>query len=144
MYSNSCCSCSFKPEIIKISQSSHKMYSNDMLNFQESTIILNASIKKVWKLIEGTTYSCIMIKTLTQHPLLHNRSRVYISFSLSFARTWVLSLSFSFSHMQTHSHTFHPLSLFLYLSLSLSLSYLYFYPTFFCLFLYTHVSNNFV
>ena len=25
VYSNSCCSCSFEPEIIKISQSSHKM-----------------------------------------------------------------------------------------------------------------------
>ena len=56
VYSNSCCSYSFKPEIIKISQSSHKMYSNNILNFQESTTILNACTKKVWKLIEGTTY----------------------------------------------------------------------------------------
>ena len=29
VYSNSCCSCSFEPVIIKISQSSHKMYSNN-------------------------------------------------------------------------------------------------------------------
>ena len=29
VYSNSCCSCSFESEIIKISQSSHKMYSNN-------------------------------------------------------------------------------------------------------------------
>ena len=29
VYSNYCCSCSFEPEIIKISQSSHKMYSNN-------------------------------------------------------------------------------------------------------------------
>ena len=28
VYSNCCCSCSFKPEIIKIGQSSHKMHSN--------------------------------------------------------------------------------------------------------------------
>ena len=41
MYSNSCCSCSFKPKIIKIGQSSHKMYSNKILNFRESTTILN-------------------------------------------------------------------------------------------------------
>ena len=26
VYSNCCCSCSFEPEIIEISQSSHKMY----------------------------------------------------------------------------------------------------------------------
>ena len=31
VYSNSCSSCSFKPEIIKIGQSSHKMYSNNIL-----------------------------------------------------------------------------------------------------------------
>ena len=46
VYSNCCCSCSFKPEIIKICQSSHKMYSNNILNFQESTTILNACTKK--------------------------------------------------------------------------------------------------
>ena len=46
VYYNSCCSCSFKPEIIKIGQSSHKMYSNNKLNFQESTTILNTHTKK--------------------------------------------------------------------------------------------------
>ena len=56
VYSNSCCSCSFEPEIIKIGQSSHKMYSNNILNFQESTTIWNACTKKIWKLIECTTY----------------------------------------------------------------------------------------
>ena len=45
MYSNSLCSCSFEPEIIKISQSLYKMYSNIILNFQESTTILNACTK---------------------------------------------------------------------------------------------------
>ena len=56
MYSICCCSCSFEPEIINIDQSSHKVYSNNILNFQESTTILNACTKKVWKHIEGTTY----------------------------------------------------------------------------------------
>ena len=51
VYSNSCCSCSFEREIIKIGQSSHKMYSNSIVNFQESTTILNARTKKIWKLI---------------------------------------------------------------------------------------------
>ena len=45
VYSNSRCSCSFEPEIINIDQSSHKMYSNNILNFQESTTILNACKK---------------------------------------------------------------------------------------------------
>ena len=35
LYSNCCCSYSFEPEIIKIGQSSHKMDSNNILNFQE-------------------------------------------------------------------------------------------------------------
>ena len=46
VYSNWCCSCSFEPEIIKIGQSSHEMYSNNILNFQDSTTILNACTKK--------------------------------------------------------------------------------------------------
>ena len=54
VYSNCCCSCSFEVEIIKIGQSSHKMYSNNIVNFQESMAILNASTKEVWKLIEST------------------------------------------------------------------------------------------
>ena len=56
VYSNCCCSCSFEAEIIEIGQSSHKMYSNKILNFQESTTILNACTKKVWKLIKCSTY----------------------------------------------------------------------------------------
>ena len=56
VYSNCCCSCSFEPEIIRISQSSYKMYSNNIVNFQESTTNLNAYTKKVWKPIECTTY----------------------------------------------------------------------------------------
>ena len=56
VYSNCCCSCSFEPEIIKIGQSSHKMYSNNIVHFKKSTSILNACTKKVWKPIEDTTY----------------------------------------------------------------------------------------
>ena len=61
VYSNCCCSCSFEPEIIKLGQSSHKMYSNNIVNFQESTTILNACTKKVWNLIECITYMYIFI-----------------------------------------------------------------------------------
>ena len=51
VYSSSCCSCSFDAEIIKIGQ-----YSNNIMDFQESTTILNARSKKVWKLIICTSY----------------------------------------------------------------------------------------
>ena len=40
MYSNSCCNCSFEAVIIKIGQSSPKVYSNNIVNFQESMTIL--------------------------------------------------------------------------------------------------------
>ena len=53
MYSYSCCSCSFEPEIIEIGLSSHKMYSNNILNFQESTTILNACTKKSGNLLKA-------------------------------------------------------------------------------------------
>ena len=61
MYSNSYCSCSFEAEILKIGQSSHKMYCNNILNFLESTAILDACTKKVWILIEFTTYVCCLL-----------------------------------------------------------------------------------
>ena len=53
VYSNCCRSCSFEREIIKIGQSSHKMYSNNRLNFQESKIILNACTKKSGNLLKA-------------------------------------------------------------------------------------------
>ena len=61
VYSNSWCNCSFESEIIKIGLSSHKMYNYNILNFQESTTILNACAKIVWKLIENTIYIYIYI-----------------------------------------------------------------------------------
>ena len=60
MYSDFCSSCSYEPEIIKIGQSSHKMYSNNIVNFQESTTILNTSTKNIWKLLKA---SCIYTHT---------------------------------------------------------------------------------
>ena len=56
VYSNSCCSCSFEPEIMKIGLSPHKMYSNNLLNFQESTAIFNACIKKNGNLLNARIY----------------------------------------------------------------------------------------
>ena len=47
VYSNCCCSCSFEPEIVEIGKSSHKMYSNNILNVQETTTILNAGTKSL-------------------------------------------------------------------------------------------------
>ena len=60
VYSNCCCSCSFEPVIIKIGLSSHKMYSNNIVNFQESTTILNACTKKSGNLLNAPrTYTKI-------------------------------------------------------------------------------------
>ena len=41
VHSNYCCSCSFEAEIIKVGQSSYKIYSNNIQNLKESTTILN-------------------------------------------------------------------------------------------------------
>ena len=61
VYSNCCCSSSFKLEIIKIGQSCHKMYSNNIVNFQESTTILNASTKKSLETYWFTTLHQIIL-----------------------------------------------------------------------------------
>ena len=60
MLSNCCCSCSFEPEIKKIGQSSHKMYNNNILNFEESPAILNACTKKSGNLLKAPRI-CICI-----------------------------------------------------------------------------------
>ena len=69
VYSNCCCSCSFEPEIIKVGQLPHKMYSNNILDFQESTTILKAHTKKSgnlsyeprMSLIESELNTCLRI-----------------------------------------------------------------------------------
>ena len=58
VYSNSCCSCSC--EIIKIGQSSHKMYNNNIVYFQESTTILNVCTKKSGNLL-NTSRMCVCV-----------------------------------------------------------------------------------
>ena len=53
VYSNSRCSCSFESAIIKIGQSYHKMYRNNILNFQLSTTMLNACTKMSGNLLNS-------------------------------------------------------------------------------------------
>ena len=53
VYSNCFCSCLFEPEIIKIRQSSHKLYNNNILNFQKFTTIINACTKKSGNLLNS-------------------------------------------------------------------------------------------
>ena len=68
VYSNSCCSCSFKSEIIRIGQSSYHVYSNNRLNFQVSTTILNACTKKR----AGNFYIQWICKNRTKHLITNN------------------------------------------------------------------------
>ena len=78
VYSNSYCNCSIEPEIIKNGQSSHKMYCNKILNFQESTPILNACTKTTWKLIECTTYILECLRSM-DFPFRYTREFIYSS-----------------------------------------------------------------
>ena len=69
VYSNSCSSYSFEPEIIKIGKSSHKMYINNILNFQESTTISNACTKISGNLLKASH----MMKTSTESSSLSSK-----------------------------------------------------------------------
>ncbi len=87
VYSKCCCSCSFEPEIIKIGEQSHMMYSYNILNFQESQTILNEHTKKVLKRIVCTSYICIymqislnIIDILCLHIFFWIRSNSLITF----------------------------------------------------------------
>ena len=78
LYSNCCCSCSFEAEIIKINQSSRKMYSNKYTEF--SRVYNNSKFlnKKVWKLFECTTYTYIHIYITCIFIYIHRYSWIYI------------------------------------------------------------------
>ena len=83
LYSNCCCSCSFEPEIKKIGQSSHKMYKNNILYFQESTTISNDCIKKsgnLWESHHTYIYIYIYIYVYIYH---HIALVAWISLTLS-------------------------------------------------------------
>ena len=109
VYSNCCCSCSFEPGIIKIGQSSHKMYSNNILNFQESTTILNACTKKSGNLLKAPLIyisrvysncycSCSFEPEIikigqSSHKMYSNNigfSRVYDNFKCLYKKVWKL------------------------------------------------------
>ena len=94
VYSNSWCSCSFELEIIKIGQSSHKMYSINILNFQESTTILNACIKQVWKLIEGPTY--LHTRTNVKHVWCNDYRRREFTRQVKY-ESWIQLFAFHFT-----------------------------------------------
>ena len=103
VYLNCCCSCSFEPGIIKICLSSHKMYSNNIVNFQECTVILKACPKKVWNLIE-----CTMYTYLSPHTFL--ASSLSLSLSLSALSIFICHVS-----LWTRFISVHYLCLFLYI-----------------------------
>ena len=83
VYSNCCCRCSFEAEILKIGQLSHKMYSNNILNFQVSSTILNACPEKVCKLIE-----CTMHIYRWQHLLID--SNPFVQQTLRIFKLWLI------------------------------------------------------
>ena len=100
VYSNCCCSCWFEPEIIKIGRSSHKMYSHNILNFQESTTILNAYTKKgletywrhhvyIYIYIYIYTDECVYVHACM---FLYKYVYIFICVSLSFSPSLSLSL----------------------------------------------------
>ena len=102
VYSNSYCSCSFESEIIKVGQSSDKIISNNILNFQESTTILKTHTKKIWKLIVCTPYiyilnACtkkvwILLNVPHTHTHTHTLIYIYIYIHIIYIYIWALLL----------------------------------------------------
>ena len=131
VYSNSYCSYSFEPEIIKNGLSSHKMYSNNILNFQESTTILNACTKKSGNLLNAPWIYSLCVSLCTHvymylptylhtyiHTYIHSNQHIFRGVGFAFLSFFLIisSLSLSFS---------------LFLTLSLSLNV--------CVCVYTYV-----
>ena len=71
VYSNCCCSCSFEAEIIKIGQSSHKMYSN------------NSEFSRVYD-----NFKCLYKKRLETYWMLYVYTNIYIFLYLPNPSIW--------------------------------------------------------
>ena len=100
VYSNCCSSCSFEPEILKIGLSSHKMYSNSILNFQLSTAILNACTKKSGNLLNSPhthtyTHTHIPDRRILLHKVNRFKSLVWFGLILmAYQPSWVIKCLF--------------------------------------------------
>ena len=111
VYSNYYSSCSLEPEIIEIVQSSDKMYSNNMVNFKESTTILNSCTKKVWKLIEGVRECvCVIIYLYKMRVYIYIYIYIYthpgyIIYSHTHIYIYIYIIYIYIIYTHTHTHT---------------------------------------
>ena len=110
VYSNSGCSCWFEPEIIKIGRSSHKMYSNNILNFEESPTILNACTKKSGNLFNAPSVCTYHLVVWSNFNLLHNS--LWITCSSPLRTSFVLLL------YQLSEFAYYVIWCFIYVSIS--------------------------
>ena len=106
VYSSCCCSCSFEAEILKIGQSSHKMYSNKILNFQESTTISNAHTKK-----KSGNLSCGPRIYIPIHNVTHAHTYIYAHAYIHLHKhthmyTSIHKHKYTHVHIHTHTHTY--------------------------------------
>ena len=126
VYSNCCWSCSFEPEIIKISQSSHKMYSNNIVKFQESTTILNACTKKSGNLLNTPPISVWSYLSIYLSILLF----IYPSILIFLYLTRLFSISVFLFVCQCLSFClWYTIFIIIYIYIYI---YIYVYITFFC------------
>ena len=137
VYSNCCSSYSFVFKIIKIGPSSHKMYSNNILNFQESTTILNACTRKSGNLL---TAPCIFL-FLCLSIFLFLPFSIYLS--IYFSNTH--STTHTYVHTHTHTHKIY-VGIYFYFSLYFPLpifqciTHIYIYVYIVCLSVFLFVS----
>ena len=105
VYSNCCCSCSFEPELIKIGQSSHKMYSNNILKslrqykclYKKSGNLLNAQ-----RILADCHYNLHVPQNVSgPHGWGSRIHRLYLCREVRLSQTSVLDMTRNYLGMQT-------------------------------------------
>ena len=112
VYSNCWCSYSFKPEIIKIGQSSHKMYSNNIVNFQESTVLLTSCTKKSGNLLIAPRI-CIYIFIYTYiytYIYIHIYKYIY-----RYTDIYIYVYIYIYIHIYIHTRTYICIYIYIYI-----------------------------
>ena len=106
VYSNCCCSCSFEPEIMKIGKSSHKMYSNNILNFQESHSHIHAHLQihtYTYTRAQTYTFANTLIHTYT-HTCIHTHSLIHTHSQID-THTYSNTHAHTYTYANTHTRT---------------------------------------
>ena len=134
VYSSYCWGCSFEAEIIKIGQSSQRMYSNNIANFQESLTILNACTKKSGILLNAPHIYVYILLYIYIYIYIYIHTHYYLCIY-----TIIYTILYIYIYIYIYKHTIIYIYIYIYIPLCILFLYIYIYIY---IYIYTHTHTH--